>query len=118
MRQIVKRVNVSTLRDDLALALRKVEYGGLCYVVSRYDRPVAALVSMETLRQFWDWQLDGEHEDTEKPEGEPEAQVQGYLGRLWSRRKRREVGRAALGESESKSDRWRSRNFRGMDDEV
>ena len=118
MRQIVKRVNVSTLRDDFALALRKVEFGELCYVVHRHGRPVAALVSMATVRQFWDWQLDGEHEDTEVPEVEPEAEVHGYVRRLWTRRKRREVGRAELGGSESKTDRWRFRNHRGMDDGV
>lgn len=118
MKEIIKRVNVSALRDDLALALRKVEYGGLCYVVHRHGRPVGALVSMETIRQFWDWKLDGAHEDTETPEVAPEAQVHGYLARLWTRRKRREAKRAVRGESESKTDAWLYRNHRGMDDEV
>ena len=114
MEQVIKRVNVSDLRDGLALALRKVEYGGLCYVVHRHGRPVAALVSMEVINKYWDAENVYDPVKKETPEPVPEPKVHGFAGRLWARRKRRAVGRTAQGEDEAEADGHAYQNFRGL----
>lgn len=118
MEQVIKGVNVSDLRDGLALALRKVEHGGLCYVVHRHGQPVAALVSMAVINKYWDAENMYDPNKKETPEPEPTAKVHGFAGRLWARRKRRADRRAKQGEDESRADAFSFQNFRGMDRKV
>lgn len=120
MEQVIKQVNVSDLRDSLALALRKVEHGGLCYVVRRHGRPVAALVSMEVIEEYWEAQntYDPEQAMPPAPVPEPEPELHGYLRRLFRRKRARAAARQAKGEAESRHDQWCYEQFRGMDDGV
>ena len=106
MEPVIRSVNVSTLRDGLSEAVRKVELRGSSYVLRRHGQPVAVLVSMNAAKLVWDAQLRALHEAHQRGEtpelGSPPAPLpanvpdekRGYLRRLLRRRQRRRNSRA------------------------
>ena len=130
--QIIKTISVSTLRDDLAKVMRKVEQEDFTYLIRRHGSAVVAMVPMSAAVALWEAGILEGRSGAEKevspalPEEVVEEVVEfaeggplkGYLNRLKSRRAARKTKRAALAKAESAQDKYRFKNMRGMDDEA
>ena len=120
---MMARLSVSALRSDLALILRKVEHENYTYIVSRHDRPVAAMIPMHSFRLLQEIEIAAIQEGVETAsDPAPDAaepiiaeavkagKPTGYLRLLLRRREARRARRAGRAEAEAReeraADRW------------